>query len=100
MKFFIDLLRCRYGAHQWLWDVDMDCSQTESGWFEFKAYVIDQFSGRQEVGWEPDISQTVECGSFQADLGRRPFASTNHIARCGYLNMFTYGSGNCIIDKF
>jgi alpha-amylase len=78
----------------------MDCSETESGWFEFKAYVIEHSVGRQEVGWEPDINQVVECGSRRPGLGRRPFASANHIARCGYLNVFTYGSGDCIIDDF
>lgn len=27
----------RFGDHFWMLDADIDCSQTENGWFEFKV---------------------------------------------------------------
>ena len=27
----------RFGDHYWMLDVDMDCSKTHQGWFEFKV---------------------------------------------------------------
>lgn len=45
----------RFGDHYWMVDVDMDCSQTEDGWFEVKAFLTN--SGN---GWEGDINQVGE----------------------------------------
>ena len=45
----------RYGDHYWMLDVDMDCSQTEQGWFEIKAFLTND-----AVGWEGDITQVRE----------------------------------------
>lgn len=62
-----------YGAHYWLFDVEMDCSQTDQGWFELKAYV------RNGQGWENDIQQP-----------NTPYFSRNHFARCGMKNVFEF----------
>jgi hypothetical protein len=35
----ISLETDRWGDHYWMLDVDMDCSQTEGGWFEVKAFL-------------------------------------------------------------
>jgi len=49
----------------------MDCSKTVDGWFEFKSYISNG------PGWEGDIDQA-----------NAPYASVNHFARCGSLNVY------------
>ena len=63
-----------FGPHYWMLDVDMDCSRTVDGWFEFKSYITNG------PGWEGDVHQ------FGV-----PYQSNNHFARCGYLNIFNQG---------
>ncbi|MDP5215109.1 alpha-amylase family protein [Pseudoalteromonas tunicata] len=63
-----------FGQHYWLFDVQMDCSNTVNGWFELKAYV------ENGQGWESDIQQA-----------NAPYASNNHFAKCGQLNVFEFG---------
>lgn len=63
-----------YGHHYWLLDVKMDCSRTVGGWFELKTFISNG------PGWEANVSQP---GS--------PYASQNHFARCGKLNVFRRG---------
>ena len=67
-------------------DVDMDCSRTENGFFEVKSIV---------GGWEGDITPTTCTGSGSAAA---PFTSSNHIARCGYVNVFHFDEGRCEIN--
>lgn len=95
-----------WGEHYWMVDVDMDCSQSEQGWFEVKAFLTnggtdgsrmksicnDTFS--LPAGWESDISQTTCTG---AAGGRAPYSSKNHLGRCGYVNVFEFGMGACQI---
>lgn len=71
----------RSGAHYWMLDVDMDCSKTINGWFELKAFV------KNGQGWEANISQTGT-----------PYASQNHMAQCGKLNVFTFGQSTALIE--
>lgn len=79
----------RFGPHQWMVDLQMNCDETEDGWFEFKAFGTG-------IGWENDINQISSCGGPVG--GSMPYATNNHMARCGYLNMFSWGDGNCVID--
>jgi hypothetical protein len=60
-----------WGNHYWMLDVEMDCSQTVNGWFELKSYISNG------PGWENDITQETA-----------PYASGNHFARCGQINVF------------
>ncbi|HWV15864.1 MAG TPA: RICIN domain-containing protein [Cellvibrio sp.] len=60
-----------WGDHYWMLDVDMDCSKTYRGWFEFKSFIA------RGAGWESDI--------HQADT---PYPSPNHFAQCGKINVF------------
>ena len=79
----------------------MDCSQTEGGWFEVKAFVTNG------AGWEGDINQVASCKSISAhhqyfydpdfDL-RAHYKSSNHMAMCGYINVFEFGANSCTID--
>ena len=95
-------------------DFDMDCSQTEQGWFELKSLLNNgTFINRQqrfpfqrmksnvdnlyEIGWESDISQ-IECEG--ESNGKAPFVSKNHVARCGYINKFDFGANSCQINTF
>ncbi|KAK6185043.1 hypothetical protein SNE40_007365 [Patella caerulea] len=80
-----------FGSGFWMLDVEMDCSETDSGWFQFKTYIT------PTSGWEPDIDQTQACGGEVG--GRRPFLTNNHQARCGKLNLFYYASAGCIINN-
>eukprot|EP00057_Strongylocentrotus_purpuratus_P032310 XP_787209.3 PREDICTED: alpha-amylase [Strongylocentrotus purpuratus] len=80
-----------WGDHYWMLDVDMDCSETENGWFELKGYV----EGGQ--GWENDSSQRTCSGTAG---GTKPYSSGNHFARCGYINKFDFESNSCEINYF
>ena len=60
-----------YGHHYWMLDVMMDCSRTVNGWFEFKSYISNG------PGWEGNMRQSGA-----------PYASANHFATCGKVNVF------------
>jgi hypothetical protein len=50
-------------------------------------------------GWEADITQSP-CTGTGADV-QPPYSGTkNHMARCGYINRFSFGSGGCEINEF
>jgi hypothetical protein len=66
-----------YGDHYWMLDVQMDCSKTVNGWFELKNYISNG------PGWESNIAQTQFGG-----LTPPPYASANHFAYCGKINVF------------
>jgi len=71
----------------------MDCSATESGWFELKAYVTES-SGAG--AWERDVTQASSCSG---DIGgQRPYATSNHVAKCGFVNVLVFEHGACTID--
>lgn len=74
----------------------MDCSQLEAegGWFELKGWL--EFAGVY-TGWELDITQGVCTGTVG---GSAPGSSVNHKGLCGYINVFTWNEGDCIIDSF
>ncbi|MGC3999422.1 MAG: hypothetical protein QM767_19070 [Anaeromyxobacter sp.] len=77
-----------YGAHYWMVDVDMDCSkayQAADGtrWFEVKSYISNG------PGWEGNVAQ-----------GGTPYASINHMARCGQINVFSRGSSAATFASF
>jgi len=61
-----------FGAHYWKLEVEMDCSKTVNGWFEFKSHFD---------GWENDIAQSGT-----------PYSSINHFAQCGKMNVVTRNS--------
>ena len=48
-------------------------------------------------GWEPDIAQETCTGSSG---GVAPNPTMNHVAMCGKVNVFSWGSGSCVIDDF
>jgi len=79
-----------WGPHHWVVLVDMDCSQTDGGWFEFGAV----YSLGGEEG-EVAISQEECTGEVG---GTAPFTSTKHIARCGFLNVYSFDTDGCQID--
>ena len=73
----------------------MNCSFTESGWFELKAYVTDTNGAG---AWEHDVTQAARCTGSAG--GNRPYDGNNHFARCGFINVFEHGLGSCTIDSF
>ncbi|KAH3853812.1 alpha-amylase A-like [Dreissena polymorpha] len=77
-----------YGDHYWLVDIDMDCSRTQGGWFEFKAVLNGQ--------WEHDIYSDACTGS---GAGSTPAQTQNHWAKCGMLNIYHFGANTCEIEN-
>lgn len=94
----------KFGESHWMLDVDMDCSATEGGWFELKGLVVQGES--QE--WERDIYQErcaddvnfhgSDAFGSRAPPAKPPFQSKNHVALCGYINVFDFDSGSCRIS--
>ncbi|XP_032776971.2 alpha-amylase [Daphnia magna] len=82
----------KWGDHYWMLDVNMDCSETEQGWFELKAFLTNSGSG-----WENDISQGACTGTAG---GTAPYTTKNHMGRCGYINVFTFSGNSCEINAF
>jgi alpha-amylase len=82
---------CRWGDDYWKVDFTMNCSQTVHGWFELKG-----FSTYNALGWEFNINQQ-SCGGTAG--GITPFTSINHVARCGFTNVFEWEQNGCIIDN-
>ncbi|KHJ99111.1 hypothetical protein OESDEN_00904 [Oesophagostomum dentatum] len=80
----------KYGPNYWMVELMIDCSKTESGWFELKGYLT------PSAGWESDVAQ-IACDGYYG--GSPPFQSNNHVARCGAVNVFIWGSGGCIVDQ-
>ncbi|KAK3852672.1 hypothetical protein Pcinc_040753 [Petrolisthes cinctipes] len=81
-----------FGDHYWMVDMDMDCSQAEDGWFEVKGFLTNAANG-----WEADINQMESCSGSAG--GQVPYTSSNHLARCGFLNVFTFDSSSCYVDS-
>ncbi|KIH49182.1 hypothetical protein ANCDUO_20744 [Ancylostoma duodenale] len=79
----------KYGVGYWLVQLLVDCSKTDQGWFELKGYLS------PSTGWEPNINQKKCTGRVG---GSAPFQSINHIAKFGAVNVFTWGSSDCVID--
>jgi alpha-amylase len=95
-------------------EFDMDCSQSENGWFEVKSFLtnggkpnycrkycifvcVNDFIFIFLAGWESDISQSTCTGSAG---GRAPYTSKNHLGRCGFVNVFDFGMSTCQINPF
>ncbi|XP_055893859.1 alpha-amylase-like [Biomphalaria glabrata] len=76
-----------YGPHYWIIDLEMDCSRTEDSFFELKAIV--------NGGWENDLGVTPACTGLGSQSPS--FSSKNHIARCGYKNVFHFNNPACEI---
>ncbi|RUS69095.1 hypothetical protein EGW08_023144 [Elysia chlorotica] len=78
-----------YGDDYWIVHFEMNCSMLENGFFDFKGFLDGQ--------WETDISQS-DCAGNGAETPS--YTSINHIARCGYINVFEWGNPDCTINAF
>ncbi|XP_052276417.1 alpha-amylase-like isoform X2 [Dreissena polymorpha] len=78
----------QYAPHYWLVDIDMDCSRTQNGWFEFKAFINGQ--------WEHNIKSDACIGS---GAGTPPGSTPNHWAKCGMFNIYHYEKNSCEIKN-
>ncbi|XP_012936358.1 alpha-amylase [Aplysia californica] len=76
-----------FGPQYWYVDVNMDCSKTVDGFFEFKALV--------NGNWEGNPHLEATCGGPEGKTP--PYHSPNHFARCGYLNVFHWDTPGCDI---
>ncbi|KAK7067087.1 hypothetical protein SK128_022546 [Halocaridina rubra] len=81
-----------FGEHYWMLDVQMNCDETENGWFEFKSFLTND-----ATGWEADITQVSSCSGDAG--GSKPYSSKNHLGRCGYLNVFEFSGNSCQINS-
>jgi hypothetical protein len=50
-------------------------------------------------GWEADVVQ-YPCTGTGAGTSPPYSGTKNHMARCGYINRFNFGSGGCEINAF
>jgi len=80
-----------WGDHYWIVDMDMDCSKTREGWFEFSTV----YSNGGEGG-EGHINQQSCDGGVGGTLAVQ---AGFHAGRCGYMNVFHYNSDYCTIDN-
>jgi hypothetical protein len=77
-----------FGMHYWMLDVEMDCSRAYTtsdgtGWFEVKSFITNG------PGWEADVKQPGT-----------PYASNNHFAQCGRINVFARGESAAQFHDF
>ena len=72
--------------------MDMDCSKTREGWFEFSTV----YSNGGEGG-EGHINQQSCDGGVGGTLAA--VQAGFHAGRCGYMNVFHYNSNYCKIDN-
>ncbi|KAH9509920.1 Alpha-amylase A type-1/2 [Bulinus truncatus] len=79
-----------FGDHYWIIDVEMDCSRTFQGFFEFKGVLSN--------GWEFGPSLDSDCTGDGAIPF--PYHAGNHIGRCGFINVYHWGTGLCEIHAF
>ncbi|GAB6025608.1 Alphaamylase [Chamberlinius hualienensis] len=79
-----------YGSNYWLLNVKMDCSKTYYGWFDFRVISED---GHEE----PEVINKSCSGDYKIEI---PYESTNHVAMCGKINVYKYGTGSCVIRNF
>jgi len=82
-----------YGDNYWVVDMEMDCEQTENGWFEVRAVTR---SHDDEEEFEEDIEGGEGCDGNIGGIA--PYASANHMARCGFVNVFHFGEAECQIN--
>jgi len=80
----------RGGDNYWMLDMEMNCEQTENGWFELKTFL------RGGEGWESDIVGDHDCAGNIGGIA--PYQTVNHMARCGFVNIFHYGESECEIN--
>ena len=78
-----------YGDHYWMVDMDMDCDQTEDGWFELQGYMS---LLSENDGYETEIAQMGCVGDVS---GGAPYVSSYHMAQCGYINVFEFNQEEC-----
>lgn len=78
----------------WMVTMNMDCSQTENGWFRVKGFVTPE--SKSGYGWESNVNQGQCTGNHGLSYNG---ASDNHYAYCGAINVFDWNSGSCRIDK-
>lgn len=88
------------GSDYWLVELDVNCTdgkQDSSGawWFEWKAVLGRRGASWERFEWEPGMIQQTRCAGPEG--GSHPFGSQNHVAKCGFLNIFEWGQSNCVI---
>ena len=92
----LDDLNRYCGMHCWMVDVEMDCSKAYHSpdgtpWFEIKSFISNG------PGWESDASQGVDPYYSYVDA---PYASKNHIGKCGMVNVFHRGDSSAEFHRF
>jgi hypothetical protein len=65
-------------------------------WLRQVNNVVTQGFESPGAGWEGNINQAACSGTGG---GTKPFTSINHVARCGYANVFVWGDGSCRVDR-
>ncbi|ESO83352.1 hypothetical protein LOTGIDRAFT_169416 [Lottia gigantea] len=87
-------------GHYWLVDLDMNCSQTTDGWFEFKGYLTSNGQLPIRNGWERNF-QKSKCNSKNGKItfDKADPVANNHIGRCGEFNLVHFEDSTCFIHS-
>jgi hypothetical protein len=92
----VEALNQYCGMHCWMVDVEMDCAKAYHSpdgtpWFEVKSFISNG------PGWEPDVRQGVD--SYYG-YSPAPYASKNHMGKCGMVNVFRRGNSSAEFYRF
>ncbi|KAK3784090.1 hypothetical protein RRG08_060517 [Elysia crispata] len=78
----------KFGPDYWMVRFEVDCSSSYNGFFEVKGY----YEGLMET----DVTSST-CSGEGATNPPIHSSTGGHIARCGYMNVFTWGKPDCQI---
>lgn len=86
-----------FGDNYQMVDFNMDYYMTEDEWFDFRG-IIDIYNSEDDIE-EGDITQSACTGTGGGVSPPGP-PTKNHRGRVGYINVFEWGTGSCVINEF
>lgn len=87
-------------GHYWLVDIDMNCSQTDNGWFEFKAYLTKDGQTPVHNGWEKNfLKKPCQGKNGPMEFENEDKIANNHVGRCGEFTLVHFEDSTCMIHS-
>ncbi len=85
------------GDHVWIVDMEMDCSQTEDGWFAYKVIMVDRtIEEGHSIIDELAMDSATSCDGDEEE----PAITTEyHLARCGAINTAEFQVPDCSVQE-
>lgn len=91
------------GRHCWLVDMDMDCSMTDDGWFQFAFRKLDRRNPAavEIVDEVPVFEGQDRCEGDEGEFMPTTFRTAYHHGKCGAVNMAEFDTPTCsLISNF